>query len=38
MDELSISELIQMGNTRGSLLNGNSQHNILKATYFTSTS
>jgi hypothetical protein len=34
MDELSISELTQMGNTHGSLLNGSSQHNILKARYF----
>jgi hypothetical protein len=33
MDEFSINQLTQMGNTCGSLLNGSSQHNILKATY-----
>jgi hypothetical protein len=38
MDELSISELTQMGNRHGSLLNGSSQHNILKVRFFTSTS
>jgi len=34
MDELSISELTQMGNMHGSLLNGSSQHNVLEARYF----
>jgi hypothetical protein len=34
MDELSIIELTQMGNTCGSLLNGRSQHNILTIRYF----
>lgn len=34
MDELSIIELTQMGNTHGNLLNGRSQHNILNVSYF----